>query len=251
MTTQLIPAPRMIPVIAGYTLRACFPTKRRLGLLLPAGGAILFGLLAHRVDGYTAGERLASVEGGLFGVILPLACLTIGDAVLGSETRSGTLHFTWLSPVSFASIVAGRWLAGFAVALAAVAVPFALAAVVAGAPAGAPDMALAAAAGSAAYIAVFVMLGVLARRAVVWSLAFVVLGERLLGGALTGIAQWSPGWEARAVYARLGPDASDLIRDGLPDGTAAIVRLIIITLITLLVAAWRLGHIKLSGPSAD
>jgi len=44
----------------------------------------------------------------------------------------------------------------------------------------------------------------LTRRAVVWSLGYVVLIERLLATALSGLAQWSPSWEARAVYARLG-----------------------------------------------
>jgi hypothetical protein len=149
----------------------------------------------------------------------------IGDAVLGTEVRSGTLHFTWLSPVGFATIIIGRWLAGFGVALAAVAVPFALAAVAAGASGSAPSLALAAAGGSAANVALFVMLGALARRAGVWSLGAVLLGERLLGTALSGVAQWSPGWEARAVFARLGPGAAELSRKGLPEGWWGLARL--------------------------
>jgi hypothetical protein len=113
-------------------------------------------------------------------------------------------------------------------------------------------LALAAAAGSAAYLAVFVLLGAVTRRAVVWSLGFVVLGERLLGTALSGLAQWCPGWEARAVYARLGPDAADwLHRKGIPEGGSAVVRLLIIAAVALIVAALRLGHLRLSGPSGD
>ena len=244
--------PRLVVVIAGYALRACFPTKRRIGLALPAAGALLFAVLA-RVIPDPAPVALAQVaDGGLFGVVLPVGCLVIGDAVLGSEVRSGTLHFTWLSPASFATIVAGRWLAGFAAALAALTVPFGVAAVVAGVPAAMGPLALAAAVGSAAYVAVFVLLGAVTRRAVVWSLGFVVLGERLLGTALSGLAQWCPGWEARAVYARLGPDAADTLhRAGIPEGRAAIVRLLIIAAVALVVAALRLGRLRLSGPSGD
>src|SRR5581483_10930020 len=111
--------PRLVAVCAGYALRACFPTKRRIGLVLPAAGALLFALLARLIPD-SAPVALAQVaDGGLFGVVLPVGCLVIGDAVLGAEVRSGTLHFTWLSPVSFATVVAGRWLAGAAVAVAA------------------------------------------------------------------------------------------------------------------------------------
>ena len=244
--------PRLVAVCAGYAFRACFPTKRRIGLALPAAGAVLFALLA-RVIPDSAPVALAQVaDGGLFGVVLPVGCLVIGDAVLGAEVRSGTLHFTWLSPASFTTIVAGRWLAGAAVAVAALAVPFGVAAVVAGVPEAIGPLALAAVAGAAAYVAVFVLLGALTRRAVVWSLGFVVLGERLLGTALSGVAQWCPGWEARAVYARFGPGAADTLhRSGIPEGGAAVVRLAVIAAVALVVAALRLGRLRLSGPSGD
>src|SRR4051794_31318403 len=99
--------PGLVLVIAGYALKACFPPKRRIGLVLPAAGALLFALLTQVIPD-SAPIALAHVaDGGLFGVILPVGCLVIGDAVLGAEVRSGTLHFTWLSPASFATIVAG------------------------------------------------------------------------------------------------------------------------------------------------
>ena len=240
-----------VGVLTGYALRACFPRKRRLGLLLPALGALLFGLLAHAFED-PADEALAAVaDGGLFGVILPVACLIVGDAVLGAEVRSGTLHFTWLSPVGFPLIVLGRWLAGFVAAILALAVPFAATAVVAGAPEAAGSLFLAAAAGSAAYVAVFVTLGALTRKAVVWSLGAVVLGERLLGGALSAVAQWCPGWLSRAVYAGVGPGAEGLERSGIPDGWSAVVRLGILTAVMLAVASWRLGRLRMSCPSGD
>ena len=244
--------PALVGVIALYALKACFPTKRRIGLLLPAAGAILFAFLSQLFPD-RAEVALAEVAGGgLFGVVLPVGCLVIGDAVLGAEVRSGTLHFTWLSPASFTAIVVGRWLAGAGVAAVALGLPFGLAAVVAGVPGAIGPLVLAAVAGSAAYVAVFVMFGALTRRAVVWSLGWVLLIERLLGAALSGLAQWSPGWEAQAVYARLGPDAADTLhRSGIPEGGSAVVRLVIIAAIALTVAALRLGRLRLSGPSGD
>ena len=52
-------------------------------------------------------------EQGLFGLVVPLTCLVIGDAVLGADLRAGTFAFTWLSPVRFHTIAIARWLGGW------------------------------------------------------------------------------------------------------------------------------------------
>ena len=236
-------------VNARYAARACLPRRRRIGLLLPALGALLFGLLAHAVEADTAAEAFADVaSAGLFSIVLPIGCLVIGDAVMGAEVRSGTLHYTWLSPIPRWTIVAGRWLTGTAAAAAVLGSACAAAAVVGGASELAIDTFVAITAGCAAYIALFVMLGTVTRRAVVWSLGAVILGERLLGGALDGIAQLSPGWLSRAAFAGLS-GVDGLTRKGVPEGGAAIGRLVLVTAICLGVSAWRLNTLRLAGRS--
>lgn len=240
--------PARLRAVVSYTLRSCIGPKRWLGALLPCAGALLFGLLSHAID-QPAGEAFAQVAAdGIFALVVPIASLVIGDAVLGAEVRSGVFHFTWLTPTPLGLIVVGRWLGGAIAAFATVVPACALAALVAGEPSGAGPAALAAAAGAMAYIAVFIAIGCVARRAAVWSLAFVFLVERLLGTALSGIAQWSPMWEARALFVDLAPDApTSLVREGIPAGGGAMVRLALMTLLALLVARRRLGHLKLSG----
>jgi hypothetical protein len=232
--------------VVGYTLRACLPAKRWWGVLLPCLGAVLFGWLATVAD--TSPQRAFAfvAEQGLFGLVLPLTCLVIGDAVLGADVRAGTFAFTWLSPVRFPTIVLGRWLGGWLVALVTLVPSLVLATLIAGEPEGAGPMAIAAATGSAAYIGLFIMLGVLARRSAVWALAVVFLGERLLGAALSGIAQISPMWETQQVYAGLVDDNAGwrLLRDGTPNGWGAVVRLATVLVVTLAVASWRLGHLQ-------
>jgi len=187
---------------------------------------------------------------GIFPLVVPIASLVIGDAVLGAEVRSGVFHFTWLTPVPLTQIIVGRWLGGVIVALVTVVPACALAAVIAGEPASAGPMAMSSFAGAVAYIAIFVAIGCIARRAAVWSLAFVFLVERLLGTALTGIAQWSPTWQSSNAFLGLIDDApSRLIRDGIPSGGAALVRLAVITVIGLAVARWALGRMAISGAS--
>jgi hypothetical protein len=126
----------------------------------------------------------------------------------------------------------------------------ALAAVVAGSPDSAFPAFIAAAVGRAAYVAVFIAIAALPRRTAVWSLAFVFLVERLLGTALTGIAQLSPTWEARAIFLGFLDDVPHrIIREGIPQGGSAIVRLALVTIVALVLATWRMSHMRMSGAS--
>lgn len=230
-----------------YALRICVPPKRAALLALPCAGAVLFGLLARTVQESTSTARFNTISESLFGLILPLACLVVGDAVLGAEVRAGTFGLTWLSPVRFSTIVLARWLVGWLVAAVTVAPALALSALVAGAPEAIIPIALAAVAGTAAYLALFVFIGATFRRAAWWSLGFVLLGERLLGGVLTGIAQLSPQWLASMTYAGLGPDAGGLERAGMPIGGAAVGRLALLTVVFVLLAVSQIRRLKLTG----
>jgi hypothetical protein len=206
-----------------------------------------FGLLSRTIFGDRdhAFVQMASIA--LFGLVLPLAGLVVGDAVLGAEVRAGTFHFTWLSPVRTVAIGIGRWAAGTLVVGLALGPSFFVAALLAGSPRSAGAASLGAITGGAAYVALFVCIGALVRRAAVVSLAVVFLGERLLGGVLTGIAQLSPMWEARAVFTGLAPAGTSFHRAGIPDGWGAVVRLALITVVVLALAARRLRTIKLAG----
>jgi len=233
-----------------YTLRSCVPPKRWAAVLMPCAGALLFGLLARAVDD-TRDAAFANVAAeGIFALMMPIAALVIGDAVLGAEVRAGTFHFTWLSPAPTWQIVLGRWLGGVLVLLVTIAPASALAAVLAGSSSSAGPAFLAAAVGGIAYVALFVAIGCITQRTAVWSLAIVFLVERLLGAALTGIAQISPTWESRAIFVGFLDDPPDrLVRDGIPQGSAAVVRLLVVTAVSLAVANWRMRHMNLSGAS--
>jgi ABC-type transport system involved in multi-copper enzyme maturation permease subunit len=244
------PARPRFPAILVYTLQSCFPRKRWAALLLPCLGAVLFGFLALTID-ETAQRAFANVAAeGILGLVMPIAALIIGDSVLGAEVRAGTFHFTWLSPAPTWQIVVGRWLGGSLVALVTIAPSCALAALVAGTPASAGPVFLAAAVGSVSYVAIFIAIGCLTRRAAVWSLAFVFFVERLLGAALTGIAQISPTWESRAIFVAYIDDAPHrLVREGIPHGGAAIFRLVLVTVVALALADWRMRHMRIVGAS--
>ena len=105
-------------------------------------------------------------------------------------------------------------------------------------------------AGAGAYLALFLAIGASFRRPVVWSLVLVILVERLLGAALAGIAQLSPGWLAQSVLVGLTDSAADLQRNGIPSGWAAVGRLVLVAAVGLAIAARRLRSLK-PASSAD
>jgi hypothetical protein len=232
-----------LAAIVGYTLGACVPARRAL-LLLPFAGGVVFGLLSRTVDGSPASAFLQVGGSGFNLLVLPITCLVLGDALLGAEIRSGVFAFTWLSPVHLRTIVVGRWVGGCLIAAAILAPAAAAAALLAGAPASAGPAVVAAVTGAGAYLAVFLAVGATFKRAVVWSLALVILVEHLLGAALAGVAQVAPGWLAQAVLVGLTDTADDLRRAGIPHGWAAVGRLAVVAGVGVAVAGWRLRHIR-------
>jgi ABC-type transport system involved in multi-copper enzyme maturation permease subunit len=252
MTVELTVGRRrsQFAAIVRFTLRSCIPPKRWAAVLMPCAGALLFGLLAHAVD-EPADRAFANVAAeGIFALMLPIAALVVGDAVLGAEVRGGTFHFTWLSPVPTWKIALGRWLGGSLVTVVTIAPAAALAAVIAGSSSSAGPAFVAAAVGAVSYVALFIAIGCITQRTAVWSLAIVFLVERLLGAALTGIAQISPTWESRAIFVGLIDDPPlRLVREGIPQGWAAVVRLASVTAVMLALANWRMKRMKLSGAS--
>jgi hypothetical protein len=67
---------------------------------------------------------------------------------------------------------------------------------------------------------------------------------------LTGIAQLSATSESRAIFlGSLDDVPSRVVRDGIPQGGGAIVRLLIVTAVALAISIWRMGHMRLTGAS--
>ena len=237
-----------MPALVTYVWRACLPRKRLAVLALPCAVSVAAGLLSRTVADVAATESFARIADGLvFGLALPLGALVVGDAVLGAEVRAGTFASTWLTPTRFWELATARWLGGWAVALVTLVPASALAAVVAGTPGHIGPIALASAAGTAAHVALFVFIGCFFRRAAVWSLAVVLLVERLLGATLTGIAQLSPTWQSRAVFMSLADVPEELVRDGIPTGWGAVVRLAVITAVLVAGTAFGLRRLQLTG----
>jgi hypothetical protein len=234
-----------------YAARACVPPKRWALLALPAAAAVLFGLLVN-ADSSPAidptvrqADDLEFLLGALLGFVLPFACLIVGDAVLGAERRSGLLTLTWLSPASFATIVGGRFLAAWAISNVALIPAMVIAVAIIGMADAAGALVIAVVAGSAAYLGIFMAIGVITRRGMLWSLGFIMVGEQTIMPAISSLAQLSPQQLAKASYAGLGPLGEALERSGMPTGWGAIVRLLVIAALGLLVTERALRRVTI------
>jgi hypothetical protein len=57
-------------------------------------------------------------------------------------------------------------------------------------------------------------------------------------------------WESRAIFVSGLDELPDrLVREGIPTGGAAVVRLLLVTAVALGLAVWRTGRMRLAGAS--
>lgn len=188
----------MNPTIAMITWRAM--VGRRRALLLLALPLVLLALAAGlRLLGVADIESARGVlDGYALGVLAPLLGLIIGTGVINPEIDDGSIVYLLTKPVSRLTIV----LTKLAVAAGCIALFAAIPTLIAGLIMVGNDEGLALAyavgalIGGVTYCAVFLLLGVAARHAVVIGLIYVLLWEAFVASVVPGartlsIRQWA------------------------------------------------------------
>ncbi|MCW2956261.1 MAG: hypothetical protein JWO69_1130 [Thermoleophilia bacterium] len=173
--------------------------KRRAWLLLALPLVLLaLAVLARALAG--PDEEIAALMLGPFalGTMLPLLALLAGTGAIGPEIDDGSIMYLLAKPVRRSSIILAKLAVAIAIVLAFGAVPVAIAGVL---TSGTFDGAtlthtVAATIAGIAYCAVFLLLAVVSRNAVVLGLLYAVVWETLVGQLVPGaqalsIQQWS------------------------------------------------------------
>jgi ABC-2 type transport system permease protein len=236
----------MNATVAMLAVRAIF--GRRRGVLLFVLPGVLFALaVLVRV---VAGEDSSAITAVLYGVGLvltvPLVALVAGTGVLAPEIDDGSVVYLLAKPVPRPVIVVSKW----AVAVGCVAVfgvvPVALTGLFMNPSAPELGMGYAAGAlvGGVTYTAVFVLLAVVSRHAVVYGLVYVLLWEGLLGSVLSGIRWLSVTQWGTAVAAPLAEDLGLDTDVGVP---YALVAAALVTVAAVWLAGQRLRSFTLTG----
>ena len=152
------------------------------------------------------GEDASSARDTLFGlglvVIVPLVALLAISGLLAPEIDDGSISYLLAKPISRHTIVASKLVVAVACVLVFGAIPMFVSGLVllAESPSFAVGFGLASLVGGTAYCAIFALLSVVTRHAVVIGLIYLLVWEGLLGGLLDGIRWLSvTRWSAELI----------------------------------------------------
>jgi len=177
------------PTIVRIGVRSVF--GRRRGILLFLLPLVLIGLAV--LIRALVGEDLQSTQDTLYGlglaVVVPLVALLATTGVLAPEIDDGSISYLLAKPISRHTIVVSKLVVAGTCVLVFGAVPMGIAGVImlADQPEVALGLAVGSLAGGLAYCALFSLLSVMTRHAVVIGLLYLLLWEGLLGGLLDGV----------------------------------------------------------------
>jgi ABC-2 type transport system permease protein len=164
---------------------------RRRGILLFALPLVLVGLavLVRALVGADPDAARDTLEGLGLIVIVPLVALLATTALFAPEIDDGSISYLLAKPISRYSIVISKLVVAATCVLVFAAVPVLVAGLIllTHEPALGLAFALGSLAGGIAYCALFALLSVMTRHAVVIGLIYLLIWEGLLGGLLGGV----------------------------------------------------------------
>jgi len=225
------------PTVVRLSARSVF--GRRRGILLFVLPLVLVGmaLLVRAL----AGEGTDGADGVLYGlglvVVVPLVALVATTGLLTPELDDGSAVYLLAKPLSRHTIVVSKLAVAAGCVLVFAAVPMLLAGLllVTSDPRLAAGYAVGSLAGGVAYSALFALLSVLTRHAVVVGLIYLLVWEGLLGNLLDGVRWLSITRWAGAITEEVGDGFGIAAQLGPVYATAA-------TLVVIVAGAWAAGQ---------
>ncbi len=228
----------MNATVARLTSRAILGRRRALLLLLLPAALVVICVAARVLAGTGepgSADGLASelLNGFGLAVLLPLLALIAGTGSIGPEIDDGSIVYLLAKPLRRSVIVVTKVLVAIGIVTLFGALPVVVGGLIMTGELGA--VALGYGVGSlvagVAYSAVFLLLAVVSRNAVVLGLLYALIWESLIGQLVPGaqalsIQQWSLAVTERAV----GADAEGL---GIASAVSLPVALVLLTLVTL------------------
>lgn len=183
-------------------------------------------------------------------IVLPLIAVLFATEALGAELEDGTLIYLTLRPQPGGSIVVQKFAAAALVTLVAVWIVSVVAFLVLtkGTGGGAMLVALLAAGGlgAVAYSALFLLIGLLVRRALLVGILYVLLWESTVAALSTAAAHLSVRYYAFAIFAGIlnRDDLVDPANVGPPAG-GSMIFLLVVTAVAIVLTTRRLRRIEL------
>ncbi|MEX2620022.1 MAG: ABC transporter permease subunit [Egibacteraceae bacterium] len=239
----------MNATVAQLTARSLLGRRRALVLLALPAILLLLSVTLRVFAGVGDGATIGLLGGFGLGTIVPLLALIAGTGAIGPEIDDGSVVYLLAKPLRRSTIVTSKLAVSVGVVTAVAAVPMLVAGLVLWG--GADRLAVAYGVGAlvagVAYCAVFLLLAVVTRNAVVVGLLYALIWESLIGGFVPGaqvlsIQQW-----ALAVTERLlGAAAQPLGVSSAVSFGAAVALLLAVTVGATLYAGHRLRVLRVT-----
>jgi ABC-2 type transport system permease protein len=250
----------MNSTVAALTSRSLLGRKRPLVLLLLPVALLALCTLARvlsNLDRDVERDLNATLAPDLltaFGIaiLMPLLSLIAGTGAIAPEIDEGSIVYLLAKPLNRYSIVVTKLAVAIAVVIAFGVLPVAIAGVVLTGEVGTVTVAftVGALAAGVAYAAVFLLLAVVTRNAVVVGLIYALIWESLVGGLVPGAQTLSvQQWSMAVVERVLGDDAERLRVFAAVDFTTGLVLLTVVTVAATAYAGRRLQSLRLSDDS--
>lgn len=232
--------------VARLTYRALVGRRRALVLFALPALLLVVAATVRALTGADDGTTSSILGGFAVTTMVPLIGVICGTGAIGPEIDDGSIVYLLAKPVNRSVVVLTKLLVAIGVALVLSAVPTLVAGLILNGNSQnlAVAYGLAAAVASVAYAAIFLLLGILTRHAVVAGLVYALVWETLIGNLVPGartlsVQQWSLALAQRAA------DGDVISSDvGLP---MASVLLVSVTVLATWFAGRRLRTLTLAG----
>lgn len=238
----------MNATVAQLTARSLLGGKRTILLIALPAVLILLALIARGLAGQDDKVAVGVLGGFALATLVPLLGLIAGTGAIGPEIDDGSIIYLLSKPLSRFSIATTKIVIAVTVISVFAAVPTLLAGLILAGPSNlAVAFALGALIAGAAYGALFVLLAVITRHAVVIGLLYALIWETLVGNFVPGAQALSiQQWALAVTQKVLGGQASTLKVDSAVSLAVGVVFLLIVIVGGTWYAGWRLRSLRLT-----
>src|SRR3954462_14964191 len=237
---------RLLPVTSLTVRQFTGGRTARLAFVLSLIPAIFAAIYVARPWEVTPNEFVIELFRELIvPTLLPIVVLLPATAAFGNELEDGTLPYLLMKPGSRLRLVLGKYAAVLFVTIPALLVGLAVTILIAAQAPGAEHlghillaMAGASVAAAALLGAVFLLVSLIVPRALLAGMIYIFAWESLLGRFLPGVRAISSREHALRVF-------DGILTDDVPAAANAALTMLIIAVVCLLLAAWRLRTLQL------
>jgi ABC-2 type transport system permease protein len=238
----------MNATVAQLTARSLLGGRRVILLIALPTVLVLLAIIARGLAGQDNDVAVGVLGGFALATLVPLLGLIAGTGAIGPEIDDGSIIYLLAKPLSRFSIATTKIVVAVAVISVFAAVPTLVAGLILAGPSNlAVAFALGALVAGAAYGALFVLLAVITRHAVVIGLLYALIWETLVGGYVPGAQALSiQQWALAITEKALGNQAGQLKVESAVNLGVGIVFLLIVIVGGTWFAGSRLRSLRLT-----